>query len=59
MHKDKSIITISVPTEVKRMLEDLANKTFSSNTKCIIDLIRREHAYWFNKKEEENKNESN
>ena len=56
MHKDKSIITISVPTEVKHMLEELANKTFSSNTKCIVDLIRKEYNYWFNKKEEENKN---
>ena len=54
MHKDKSIITISVPTEVKRMLEDLADKTFSTNTKCIIDLIRREHAYQFNNKNGEN-----
>ena len=56
MHKDKSIITISVPTEVKHMLEELANKTFSSNSKCIVDLIRKEYNYWFNKKEEENKN---
>ena len=57
MHKDKSIITISVPTEVKHMLEDLADKTFSSNTKVIVDMIRKDHAYWFNKKEEEKVNE--
>ena len=57
MSKEKSIITISVPTEVKRMLEGLANKTFSSNTKCIVDLIRKEYNYWFNKKEEEKVNE--
>ena len=54
MSKEKSIITISVPTEVKRMLEELANKTFSTNTKCIVDMIRKDHAWWFNKKEEEN-----
>ena len=53
MHKDKSIITISVPTEVKHMLEDLAKATYSTNTKCIVDMIRKDHAYWFNKKEEE------
>ena len=52
MSKEKSIITISVPTEVKRMLEELANKTFSSNTKCIVDLIRKDFAFWFNKKNE-------
>ena len=57
MSKEKSIITISVPTEVKHMLEELANKTFSSNTKCIVDMIRKEHAYWFNKKGEEKANE--
>ena len=57
MSKEKSIITISVPTEVKHMLEDLANKTFSSNTKCIVDMIRKDHTYWFNKKEEEKVNE--
>ena len=56
MAKEKSIITISVPTEVKHMLEDLANKTFSSNTKYIVDMIRKDHAYWFNKKEEEKVN---
>ena len=57
MNKNKSIITISVPTEVKRMLEDLAKATYSSNTKCIVDLIRKDHAYWFNKKEEEKDDE--
>ena len=56
MHKDKSIITISVPTEVKRMLEDLAKATYSTNTKCIVDMIRKDFAFWFNKKEEEVKN---
>ena len=58
MNKEKSIITISVPTEVKRMLEDLAKATYSTNTKCIVDMIRKDHAYWFNKKEEEKVNES-
>ena len=57
MSKEKSIITISVPTEVKRMLEELANKTFSTNTKCIVDMIRKDFAFWFNKKEEEKVNE--
>ena len=56
MHKDKSIITISVPTEVKHMLEDLAKATYSTNTKCIVDMIRKDFAFWFNKKEEEVKN---
>ena len=41
MSKDKSIITISVPTEVKHMLVKLAELTFSSNTKVIVDLIRK------------------
>jgi len=56
MSKEKSIITISVPTEVKHMLEELADKTFSSNTKCVVDLIRKEYNYWFNKKKEEKVN---
>ena len=56
MSKEKSIITISVPTEVKHMLEELAKATFSSNTKVIVDLIRKDHTYWFNKKEEEKVN---
>ena len=56
MHKDKSIITISVPTEVKHMLEELAKATYSTNTKCIVDMIRKDFAFWFNKKEEEKVN---
>ena len=56
MSKEKSIITISVPTEVKHMLEELAKMTYSSNTKYIVDLIRKEYNYWFNKKKEEKVN---
>ena len=53
MTKEKTIITFSIPTEVKKMLEVLADATYSSNTKCIVDLIRKDYAFWFNKKEEE------
>ena len=56
MSKEKTIITFSIPTEVKKMLEDLAEATYSTNTKCIVDMIRKDYAFWFNKKEEENKN---
>ena len=53
MSKEKTIITFSIPTEVKKMLEDLAEATYSTNTKCIVDMIRKDYAFWFNKKEEE------
>ena len=56
MSKEKSIITISVPTEVKHMLEELAKMTYSSNTKYIVDMIRKDYNYWFNKKKEEKVN---
>ena len=54
MTKDKSIITISVPTEVKHMLVKLAELTFSSNTKVIVDLIRKDYTYRINNKNGEN-----
>ena len=54
MSKEKVIITFSIPVEVKKMLEDLAEATYSTNTKCIVDLIRKDYAFWVgNKKEEE------
>jgi len=53
MSKEKTIITFSIPTEVKKMLEELADATYSSNTKLFVDVIRKEYNYWFNKKEEE------
>ena len=57
MSKNKIIVTFSIPIEVKKMLEDLAEATYSTNTKCIVDLIRKDHAFWVgNKKEEEVKN---
>ena len=59
MSKEKVIITFSIPVEVKKMLEDLAEATYSTNTKCIVDLIRKDYAFWVgNKKEEESKNEN-
>lgn len=57
MSKEKIIVTFSIPTEVKKMLEELADATYSSNTKVIVDMIRKDFAFWHNKKEEEN-NES-
>ena len=43
MSKDKTIITFSIPTEVKKMLEDLAEATYSTNTKCIVDPVSYTH----------------
>ena len=57
MSKDKITISFSIPTRVKEMLEELAKLTYSSNTKCIVDMIRKDYAFWFNKKEEENNND--
>ena len=57
MNKSKTNISFSVPTEVKDMLEELAKMTYSSNTKYIVDMIRKDYNYWFNKKKEENKND--
>ena len=57
MSKDKITISFSIPTKVKEMLEELASKTYSTNTKYIVDMIRKDYAYWFDKnKKEENEN---
>jgi len=56
MSKDKTIISFSIPTRVKEMLEELAKKTYSTNTKYIVDMVRKDYAYWFDKKKEENEN---
>ena len=53
MCKEKVTISFSIPKKIKEMLEELAKATYSTNTKCIVDLIRKEYNYWFNKKEEE------
>lgn len=57
MSKDKVIVTFSIPVRVKEMLEELAKITYSTNTKCIVDMIRKDYAFWFNKKEEEKVND--
>ena len=51
----KVIVSFSIPTEVKEMLEELAKATYSSNTKCIVDMIRKDYKYWFDKNKEEEK----
>ena len=56
MNKSKTNISFSVPTEVKDMLDELAKMTYSSNTKYIVDMIRKDYNYWFNKKKEEKVN---
>ena len=55
----KTIVSFSIPTEVKEMLDKLAVANYSSNTKYIVDMIRKDYKYWFDKKEskEENKND--
>ena len=40
MSKQKVIISFSIPVRVKEMLEELANRSYSTNTKTIVDLIR-------------------
>ena len=57
MNKEKVTISFSIPAKVKEMLEALASKTYSTNTKYIVDVIRKDYAYWFDKKKEENKND--
>ena len=57
MCKEKVTISFSIPIKIKEMLEELAKATYSTNTKCIVDMVRKDHAYWFNKKEEEKVNE--
>ena len=59
MPKDKVTISLSIPVKVKEMLGELAKKNYSTNTKYIVDLIRKDYAYWFEKKKEENDNVKN
>ena len=49
----KIIVSFSIPIEVKDMLKVLAERNYSSNTKYIVDLIRKDYKYWFDKKEKE------
>ena len=49
---NKVIVSFSIPARVKEMLEELAEKTYSTNTKYIVDMIRRDYKYWFDKKEQ-------
>ena len=53
----KVVVTFSIPIQVKEMLEELANRSYSSNTKVIVDMIRKDYGYWFDKKKEENDND--
>ena len=53
---DKVIVSFSIPVQVKEMLEELAKATYSSNTKCIVDMIRKDYKYWFDKKDKEENN---
>ncbi len=50
----KVVVTFSIPTQVKEMLEELANRSYSSNTKVIVDMIRKDFAFLFGEKKEEN-----
>ena len=68
MSKQKVIISFSIPVKVKEMLEALANRSYSTNTKCIVDMIRKDYGFWFENKnlptmkeklEEEKLNENN
>ena len=59
MSKQKVIISFSIPVKVKEMLEALANRSYSTNTKTIVDMIRKDYDFWFENKKtkEENDNE--
>ena len=48
----KVIVSFSIPEKVKVMLEALAKITYSSNTKVIVDAIRKDYSFWFENKEE-------
>jgi len=58
MSKQKVIVTFSIPVRVKEMLEKLAKATYSSNTKVIVDMIRKDYAFWFDKKEKVNEEDN-
>ena len=55
----KIIVSFSIPIEVKDMLKVLAERNYSSNTKYIVDLIRKDFKYWFDKNEEKSKEVKN
>jgi len=38
------------------MLDKLAVANYSSNTKYIVDMIRKDYKYWFDKKESKEEN---
>ena len=50
MSKQKVIISFSIPVTVKGMLEALANRSYSTNTKTIVDMIRKDYDFWFENK---------
>jgi len=56
MSKDKITISFSLPVRVKEMLQELAELTYSTKTKVVIDMIRKDYDYWINNKKEEKDN---
>ena len=56
MSKDKITISFSLPIRVKEMLQELAELTYSTKTKAVIDMIRKDYDYWINNKKEEKEN---
>ena len=56
MSKDKITISFSLPVRVKEMLQELAELTYSTKTKVVIDMIRKDYDYWINNKKEEKEN---
>ena len=50
---DKTIVSFSFPKKVKEMLNKLAERTYSTKTKYVVDLIRKDYKYWFDKDKEE------
>ncbi len=63
---NKITVSFSIPVRVKLMMEKGAVRTFSTNTKYIVDLIRKDYGFWFENKDlpsikeklkEENNNE--
>ena len=53
---DKTIVSFSFPKKVKEMLKRLAERTYSTKTKYVVDMIRKDYKYWFDKEKEENNN---
>lgn len=58
MSKEKVTISFSIPIQVKEMMEKLAKKSYSTNTKYIVDLIRKDYRYWNDEKKEEKKDDN-